>query len=416
VTDRIDHYHHGQRAGGKDLQDLTGLSPSPFHSFLRKVARPPGPRIKSPNAPAAGYPALAAFASSQTWRWLVEYLRHRFGRRHRYQTYSGADTGIYRLGGEGDEVRVAVAGDWGTGTDEAAMVAREIEDFRAHYTVHLGDVYYMGDGHEVAENFLGQDVEGSHFTPIAWPRGSRGSFSLIGNHEMYARGIAYFRRILPWLGMMENGVPQGQKASFFCLENEDWRVIGIDTGYNSVGLPFVEYLVQPDCALPPLLMDWLANTVKPAEDDPRGIILISHHQYFSAFDDAYPKAASQLATLFRRPVLWFWGHEHRLTIYDKFAVRNGVEAYGRCIGHAGMPVDLAPAKAAHPDCPVLFVDKRVYQNDEHLHIGMNGFARLTFRSKQLLVDYVDLHGTCIYTETWSAEGGQLHRDGGPSPG
>jgi hypothetical protein len=411
-------FHSGTRAGGKDLQDLRGLARSPFHAFLRKVARPPGPRVKTatPEAPAPAYRMIAAFASSQTWRWLAEYVRHRFGPRHPFQTYQGHGSGIYRLQGDedGDEVRVALAGDWGTGTDEAALVARQIEGFRAHYTIHLGDVYYMGDGREVAENFLGQPVQGSHFTPIAWPLGSRGSFSLLGNHEMYARGIAYFKHILPSLGEMRNGVSQGQQASFFCLENDDWRVIGIDTGYDSVNWPFIESILEPDCALPPLLIDWLEKALKPSEDDARGIIVLSHHQYFSAFDHAYPKAATQLATFFKRPVLWFWGHEHRLTIYDKFSVKDGVEAFGRCIGHAGMPVDLAPTTPAHPEVPIVFLDERVYHNDEHLHLGMNGFARLTFRSKQLLVDYVDLHGTCIYTETWTAEDAQLLReDAGP---
>jgi hypothetical protein len=60
---------------------------------------------------------------------------------------------------------------------------------------------------------------------------------------MYALGgSAYFDRMLPTLGLIEGGFSQGQKASFFCLENEFWRVIALDTGYNSVGLPLLEYI------------------------------------------------------------------------------------------------------------------------------------------------------------------------------
>ena len=57
-----------------------------------------------------------------------------------------------------------------------------------------------------------------------------------GNHEMYALGKAYFKIMLQTLGMREpsTGQVRPQKASFFCLENEHWRIIGLDTGYNSV--------------------------------------------------------------------------------------------------------------------------------------------------------------------------------------
>ncbi len=318
-------------------------------------------------------------------------MQYRFGRRHPFQTYEGDDRGVYPLQGEDGvqgedgEVRLALAGDWGTGTDEAAKVAARMKDFAPHYSIHLGDVYYMGDAEEVGENFLGEDVEHSHFTPLAWPNGSHGSFSLVGNHEMFARGIAYFTHMLPKLGIIRNGEPEGQKTSFFCLENEFWRVIALDTGYNSVGWPFVEYLFPADCALPAPLMDWLGELLGPG-DDGRGIILLSHHQYFSPVEGLYPKPAAQLSAFFKRPVLWFWGHEHRMTIYDKYSLPGSLEAYGRCVGHGGMPVDLPPAKPPHPECPVLFADERLYPNDENLHVGVNGFARLTFKGTGLHVD------------------------------
>jgi len=56
----------------------------------------------------------------------------------------------------------------------------------------------------------------------------------------------------------------------------------------------------------------LKEMVRP-EEDPRGVILLSHHQNYSGFQDQYAKPAQQLwnAGLQRR-VLWFWGHEHRL--------------------------------------------------------------------------------------------------------
>jgi len=120
-----------------------------------------------------------------------------------------------------------------------------------HYTIHLGDVYYVGVKDEVEENCLGQPDANHSFTPCLWPWGSVGSFALNGNHEMYALGEAYFEVFLPTLGLRPApGVkPGGQKASFFCLENKFWRVIGLDTGYNSIGVPILEYILSPSCKL-----------------------------------------------------------------------------------------------------------------------------------------------------------------------
>ncbi len=90
--------------------------------------------------------------------------------------------------------------------------------FNPHYAIHLGDVYYVGDRNEVDENFLGIKNEHNNFEPCLWPKGLLGSFALNGNHEMYARGFAYFDRMLPNLGRLKNGQPTGQLASYFCLE------------------------------------------------------------------------------------------------------------------------------------------------------------------------------------------------------
>jgi hypothetical protein len=118
--------------------------------------------------------------------------------------------------------------------------------------------------------------------------------------------------------------------------------------------------------------------------------------------------AKQIVDFFPRPVLWFWGHEHRMAIYEEFGVPGGIRAFGRCIGHGGMPVDL-PSRPKHSECVVEFTDARHYHNDENLKIGYNGFARLTLRGKCLTADYVDLHGKIIFSEDWQVDDGKLHR-------
>ncbi|MGD0420658.1 MAG: metallophosphoesterase [Xanthobacteraceae bacterium] len=394
----------------KDLQDLRNLSRAPILSYLQKQAEPSAPRAKTAALAPARYPILAAFAPNRLFKWIWEYLSHRIGPRHPFLTYakSGADQGIYKLEGDG-EVRIALAGDWATGTDEAECVAELISAFKPHYSIHLGDVYYVGGPDEVDVNFLGIRNPAKDYAPCLWPNGSRGSFALNGNHEMYARGYAYFDRMLPTLGLITDEKPLGQKASFFCLENSYWRIIALDTGYDSIGWPIIEYVVQPDCALRPEQIEWLRTKVQPRNDDPRGIIVLTHHQYYSRYDFWYPKQAKQLAEFFSRPVLWFWGHEHRLAVYNEFRVQGGIPAFGRCIGHGGMPVDLPPATPKHSECAVEYVDERHYPNDENLTIGFNGHAQLTLRDDRLSVQYVDVHGAVIFSEAWMTKAGGLER-------
>lgn len=399
----------------KDLSALRKLPRSPALSYLRKQMRP---RKRRPTriAPVleTGLPEpvradIGAFTPAHLWNFISHYLKHRLGRRHPFPTYKTrrVTNGVYQMHADG-EIRIALAGDWATGTVEAAKIADLIERFKPHYAIHLGDVYYVGDPVEVAENFLGIPSPSGHYIPCRWPRGSLGSFALNGNHEMYSLGTAYFSKMLPALGPIVNGRARGQAASFFCLENAHWRIIALDTAYNSIGLPLLEYFWPPDGALPAELMDWLREVVKPARDDPRGIVLLSHHQYFSRFERWYTRPAKQLTEFFSRPVLWFWGHEHRLAIYRAFGIDDGITAYGRCIGHGGMPVEL-PHAARYEQCVTDFVDERSYPNAEGLQIGFNGFARLSLQQERLAAEYVDVLGTVIYSEAWTVENGTLKR-------
>ena len=115
------------------------------------------------------------------------------------------------------------------------------------------------------------------------------------------------------------------------------------------------------------------------------------------------KPAQQLAEFIDRPVLWFWGHEHRLALYGLHAFKGGIPAYGRCIGHGGMPVDRWPdgKRLRHPDCAPTFADNRRFPNDESLDVGYNGYALLAFEGPSLRVDYKDITGAVVHSERWS---------------
>jgi hypothetical protein len=398
-----------QQGPGKDLGDFRKLPRSAVASYMYKAATEQQKRFHF---------LLGAFLPQVFWQWLTQYLRNRWGSRHKFLSYvhKSQENGIYHLrddsliGGPKDldgEIRVSLAGDWGTGTDEANEVANQMMRFRPHYTIHLGDVYYVGDVKEVEENCLGIKDPKQRFTPCRWPLGSVGSFALNGNHEMYALGEAYFDRFLPTLGIRPRpgANPAGQKASFFCLENEYWRIIALDTGYNSIGFPILELIIRPSCKLRKEELQWLRDVVKPNQDK-RGIILLTHHQHFSSFDQEYPKTAAQLAPLIDRRVLWFWGHEHRMSVYGRQKRDGAVEANARCVGHGGMPVELNP-KLKHPQNPLVMYDNRTYPSPENITVGYNGFVNLKFKANQLSIDYRDLKNNLLLTEEWGVDCGGL---------
>lgn len=339
------------------------------------------------------------FLKIQVFGWVFHYFKTRFGGREEFRTYRGlaGDNGIYRLRGATSSVKVTLAGDWGTGTEEAFSVGRLIERGRPDFTIHLGDVYYVGSEKEVLENMMGGQV--------SWPRGSQRSFALNGNHEMYARGKAYFVNLLPDLQ---------QHASFFALRNDQWLLIGLDTGYNSVGIPVLEKLWKPSHRLPDELVQWLRDDVQIDRDTARGIVLLSHHQYYSAFEDQHEQAARQLERLIKRPVLWLWGHEHRFALYGKARGQHStLEVYGRCVGHGGMPLEdigERPDERKAQRTQLVLYDhrERTRLPEADTPIGYNGYAELLFDGPNLVIEYSDIDRHLIVRERWSVgAGGKL---------
>lgn len=392
-----------QKSRRKDLGNFHGM----LHTGLASHFRAGGSRYSK-----TIYDPLNAFLPGHLAAWIPHVMRYWFRKKHAFRDYNepGKGNGLFSIP---DRTTLSLLGDWGTGTDEAQEVANCVEQFGPDFTIHLGDVYFVGDETEIKENFLGEAT--SPYLPVKWPMGKLGSFALTGNHEMYARGNGYYDFVLPKMGLRGSGSHwgSGQWASFFCLENQYWRILGLDTGYNATSfdwgkMPLFQRSkwirqstgLKPRCTLPAAELSWLANTVK-TEGDKRGLILLTHHGCHSAFSDWYQIPARQLASIIRRPVIWFWGHEHKLAIYDKYAVNRGIEAHGRCIGHGGMPVERG--REPDLDCPWLAWDNRRYQNGEDIDVGFNGHVNVTLNGPDLHVDYVDLNCATLFTEDWSMD-------------
>jgi Calcineurin-like phosphoesterase len=303
---------------------------------------------------------------------------------------------------------VALLSDWASATAESIQIGALVG--QQDYSIHLGDTYYIGNAKEIADNF-------SHVDGAAWPYGRHGSFALLGNHEMYSSGKPFFEELLPHMGSYADGkVRQQQQASYFSLENEHWRIIGLDTGYNSLkGL--LGLRANTGLRLTDQQMEWLRETVRPS-DDKRGIIFLSHHPCFSAFEkDEFQAIIPQIAPLLgKRNVLWFWGHEHRLSFYGYNVLGDG-GCFARCIGHGGMPVETgefrlkgsAPTDKANRN--LVLYDERVRKTiGGNIGLGHNGYVILELRAAELVVKYfddsfVDAHGarSPIVEERWTVD-------------
>jgi hypothetical protein len=393
---------------GKDLKNFVG----DWHNGLASHLRAAGAAYSE-----AVYYPFSGFLPNKLLKWIPHVVKYMFHKKHKFRDYTtpGKGTGVYPMD---DPVKISLVGDWGTGTDEARCVAAEVTKSDPDYTIHLGDVYYVGDGNEVKENFLGEKT--SPYTPVQWPMGTKGGFALGGNHEMYANGDGYYNYVVPRMGMRRAGEywGAGQWASFFCLENKYWRIVAVDTAYNSTAfdwgrVPLIgksKWLrkgtrLKPTCALPDAVLKWLESAINP-DGDKRGLILLSHHGCYSSFGEWYQIPAKQLARLIHRPVIWFWGHEHKLAIYEGYSVPDGIVAHGRCIGHGGMPVERGHAPDHAPDiddCRWLAWDNRRYPNDENLDVGINGHVDLSFHGPALHVAYYDLHRSLLFTEEWRVD-------------
>ena len=377
-------------------RDLVDLPRSAALSHLHRAAEAVAP----PN-----HPPVSTFAPSAIWDWVRHYLAYVFQKKHLFPAHTASpQNAMYSLADENgsENVRVAIAGDWGTGTDDAMKVATRMQAFVPHFTIHIGDVYYVGDPPEINENCLGIKNPENNYDPVIWPIGTCGSFAMNGNHEMYANGNGYFNLFLPRLGLRNAaGKMLGQQTSFFCLQNSHWRIIAIDTGYNSTGIPILAHIplinsipgVGGDCKLRDELIAWLTSVVLPHQDN-RGLILLSHHQYHSGFEGDYRKPAQQLWQAgVQRKVLWLWGHEHRLAGYDLYG-KDQLKCYGRCVGHGGMPIDRLNPQ--HDPAP-RFWDNR--QSTESY--GVNGHVNLDFAGPKLTTTYEDLDGKKLLQEEWA---------------
>jgi hypothetical protein len=325
-------------------------------------------------------------------KWIWNYAKYVLRFRAPFPTYEklqkqgGKESPIHYNGMiEMEGSTIALAGDWGSGTYSAYQVANRIRSLDPDYTIHLGDVYYSGTKSEFDNYFLPDD---------AWSRGKKGTFALNGNHEMYSGGRAYFSALkqepLAYVIKGQSKV-RPQTVSYFCLQNDYWRILAIDTGYFSKSFPVLELFDTYLIKLHRAIQKWMKEVVFKDPNDRRPVILLSHHEWFSAFDSEYRRMAKPLLPYLDQVLLWFWGHEHRFSGYAPFGFGDGPKVRARCIGHGGIPFDIAyPQKHRN----LVFSDERISAEstnyvDAKQQLGYCGFALLKFDGPILTVLYYD---------------------------
>jgi len=368
--------------------------------------------------------------------WAKSFVLSHWGSLHTFQTYTADQTGIYDLttgqalshedlkagvsrqprDADG-EIRIGVASDWGAGTEEAELIGENIAATNPHWTIHVGDVYYVGTPDQHKTNCLGQPAPWSD-KGVTWPHGSLGSFALSGNHEWYSRGYGYYDVFLPTLGVRQNPADPtspltGQKTSYVAQENAYWRLISLDTGYATYSKLFETDSNQQR----PEIITWLRDVVKINDpSDTRGIVFFTHHQALSAFSNVYGQTTQQLADLFaetgisNKTVLWLWGHEHKLAFYDQqtLTAANGhtLSLYSRCLGNSGFPTSLHPIPARARSAHLTLYDDRLWELETGLktiQVGYNGWTQMTLSNATLTLDYFSLsgvNGTVVNTPTY----------------
>ena len=127
-----------KNAARKDLGNFEGMLHTGFASHFRAG----GSRYSETR-----YNPLNAFLPSHLAAWIPHVIRYWFHKKHPFRDYTtpGKGNGIFKIA---DRSTFSLVGYWATGTDEAQKVAECVHQFGPDFTIHLGDVYFVGDESE----------------------------------------------------------------------------------------------------------------------------------------------------------------------------------------------------------------------------------------------------------------------------
>jgi hypothetical protein len=292
-----------------------------------------------------------------------------------------SSTAEYLLHARNGVTTIALFSDWGTGYYHSRYIARHVVHLGVAQAVHLGDVYYTGTSSQFEEQFTPPLLEVMKAMPL---------YAMNANHEMDSHGIPYleFLALKRQLGGETGYSPQPQETSYFCLANDAYQVVGIDTAFFDNG----RYKKK-------ILRDWLRARLEHGRDTGKVTVLLSQNEpYGPSGGDSI--AARELRDLYTEDLgdwakeglihAWFWGDEHYAALYEP---GDEVPFVGSCIGHGGYPYgrmhldsqsgDVTQAVWAETDAR--FPEDTGQRQDR----GNNGFCVLTFATDGIRLAYWD---------------------------
>jgi hypothetical protein len=265
-----------------------------------------------------------------------------------------------------DRVKLAIAGDWGTGLPESDLVGAQMARARPDYMIHLGDVYYAGTPDEERRY-----VE-------RWPGDPGRSLTLNSNHEMYGGGHGYFGVALAHAKFaLQRGL------SYFALRNQHFVIIGLDSAYHDTTF------LYDRGKLDDVQLAFLRQLAAGAGD--RKVILLTHHNGLG-LDDLPTALWSQVVSTVNRPMLWIWGHLHA-----GIAHWPQQQVSGRCVGHGGIPYT---PFTADEQGSYLWAEGGSANDALEPGRALNGFYLLELDGPQLTERFIDELGR----QRWSADG------------
>ena len=336
-----------------------------------------------------------AWASTAIQAWLFR-LKARKPPMPRHSCFESGFCYDLKVDGKG-VATIGLFSDWGTGYYHSQYIAKHISsNLDAKQAIHLGDVYYTG---------CKKDFERC-ITPVfeEYILKRMPFYALNANHEMDSHGIPYFKFLEDKREKGKNGIfnDQPQEGSYFCLSNQHYQVIGIDTAYHQNGRYRQEWL-----------RDWLSVRLEQGRQEGKVNILLSQNEPYAK------KVTKLLSKDLARDVvdeklvdLWFWGDEHYCALYGPSEQAPFV---GSCIGHGGFPYSLKSCSHMKSVVAPLLWGETAPRFPEEPGVrpgrGNNGFCYLTLAENIVELTYYDWRFDKRHYRKYQVQNGKLIPEG-----
>lgn len=299
----------------------------------------------------------------------------------------------YKLVNDSGTATLALFSDWGTGYYYSQYIAKHIgTNLNVKQAIHLGDVYYTGRQCEFNK----------YFTPILekYLLKKMPFYALNANHEMDSHGIPYFAFLKYKHKKGQTGAicEQPQEGSYFCLWNEHYQVIGIDTAYCENGRHRQGWL-----------QNWLRDQLCRGRDESKVNILLSQNEpYSEKKSKLLRKDLARVAVDERLVDLWFWGDEHYCALYGP---SDDAPFFGSCIGHGGYPYSRKSCSDMESQVAPLIWGETAPRFPEDLRVrpgrGNNGFCYLKLVKSQVELTFYDWRLAKRYYRRCQVQDGKL---------